>query len=70
MSDLLRIYYTEKEPVCYAPSKLVEKEIIVNLAHVKYIDTKTNTMYTDYGENYNLTEEAMDRINALTIAVY
>lgn len=40
MTNLLRISYTEKEPVRYAPSKLVEKEIIINLAHVTFIDTK------------------------------
>lgn len=68
MADLLRITYTEREPVNYAPDKLVEKEIIINLSHVNYIDT--NTMYTDYGESYNLTVETMNRINALTISIY
>ena len=67
MTNLLRISYTEKEPVRYAPSKLVEKEIIINLAHVTFIDTKTKIMYTDYGESYNLTREAMDKLN---IAIY
>lgn len=70
MADLLRITYTEREPVNYAPDKLVEKEIIISLSHVNYIDTKTNTMYTDYGESYNLTQDTMNRINALTIGIY
>lgn len=70
MTNLLRISYTEKEPVRYAPDKLVEKEIIISLAHVTFVDTKTNTMYTDYGESYNLTGETVNRLNALTIGIY
>lgn len=68
MADLFRIKY--KDFVSHDSNELGEKEAIVNLDLVDFIDLKTNIMHTEHGKMFELTQETVDKLSSLTIITY